>query len=86
MYVLGLDGSTMFLVLISRAVSTTSQDASGGSSLTWPKPFVCLSSQQHVFSLCVHSVLKDTFMHGLKSGKGVCVPYVLSILHSSPLS
>ena len=48
----------------------------------WARPLVHLLIQQRVLSLFVRSVLKGTFLHGLKAGKGVYILSVLSFLHS----
>ena len=48
------------------------------------QPFVHFLSQQHVLSLCIHSMLESTFMYGFKAGKGVYIISMLILLHRFP--
>ena len=64
---LGLDDNMTLLVLSSRAMKMMSQDVSGGSSLTRPKPFVFLLIQQRVFPFVFILYLKEPFYMGSKS-------------------
>ena len=84
---LGLEGSAMFLVLSSLALKTTFQDGFGWLISDWAQT-ICLSVELVTFfsyiSLCVHSLLKGTFPHGLTAGKGVVSLSCLAFFTAPP--
>ena len=84
---LDLDGSTTFLVVNSRSVKKTSQDASGGSFLTGLDHLSICRVNNVSFPFVFVSFSKAPFCMGSKLEKDfIYIISVLSFLHSFPLA